>query len=132
MFTVTFALTVPHVITSAQGALFSLDRKTAIWKLSWLHAQTLTATTGPEAGGLVSSISPVQGDVRVAIAVGFIAIAVGFLLGMFLTWHGLLPRRQLAPVTPPSAAAPEPAPIAPPGALGGPPPDATPPTAPSS
>ena len=132
MFTVTFALTVPHVITSAQGALFSLDRKTAIWKLSWLHAQTLTATTGPEAGGLVSSISPVQGDVRVAIAVGFIAIAVGFLLGMFLTWRGLLPRRQLAPVTPPSAAAPEPAPIAPPGALGGPPPDATPPTAPSS
>ncbi len=132
MFTVTFALTVPHVITSAQGALFSLDRKTAIWKLNWLHAQTLTATTGPDAGGLVSSISPVQGDVRVAIAVGFIAIAVGFLLGMFLTWRGLLPRRQLAPVTPPSAAAPEPAPIAPPGALGGPPPDATPPTAPSS
>ena len=45
MFTVTFALTVPHAITSAPGALFSLDRKTATWKLSWLHAQTLTATT---------------------------------------------------------------------------------------
>ncbi len=132
MFTVTFALTVPHVITSAQGALFSLDRKTAIWKLSWLHAQTLTATTGSEAGGLVSSISPVQGDARVAIAVGFIAIAVGFLLGMFLTWRGLLPRRQLAPVMAPAAAAPEPAPIESPGAWQGPPPDATPPTAPPS
>src|SRR5256886_4267431 len=85
MLTITFALTVRHASTSAQGALFSLDRKTAIWKLNWLIAQTLTATTGPDAGGLVSSISPVQGDVRVAIAVGFIAIAVGFLLGMFLT-----------------------------------------------
>ncbi len=132
MFTVTFALTVPHVITSAQGALFSLDRKTAIWKLSWLHAQTLTATTGPEAGGLVSSISPVQGDIRVAIAVGFIAIAVGFLLGMFLTWRGRLPRRQLAPVTAPAAAAPDPAPIESPDAWQGPPPGATPPIAPSS
>src|SRR5256885_1215520 len=90
------------------GALFSLDRKTAIWKLSWLHAQTLTATTGPDAGGLVSSISPVQGDVRVAIAVGFIAIAVGFLLGMFLTWRGLLPLRQPATAVALSPAAPHP------------------------
>jgi hypothetical protein len=104
MFTVTFALTVPHVITSAPGALFSLDRKTALWKLSWLHAQTLTATTGPDAG-VVASVSPVSGDARLAIAVGFIAIAVGFLLGMFLTWRGLLPQRQPA-LAPAVAAAP--------------------------
>ena len=133
MFTVTFALTVPRVITSAQGALFSLDRKTAIWKLNWLHAQTLTATTGPDAGGLVSSISPVQGDVRVAIAVGFIAIAVGFLLGMFLTWRGLLPLRQPATAVALSAmapAAPQPAPTpeVPSIAWPGPPPEEPPPT----
>src|SRR2546428_10983237 len=134
MFTVTFALTVPRVITSAQGALFSLDRKTAIWKLNWLHAQTLTATTGPDAGGLVSSISPVQGDVRVAIAVGFIAIAVGFLLGMLLTWRGLLPLRQPATAVALSAAMaaaappPPPAPEAPSTAWPGPPPEEPPPT----
>jgi len=133
MFTVTFALTVPRVITSAQGALFSLDRKTAIWKLNWLHAQTLTATTGPDAGGLVSSISPVQGDVRVAIAVGFIAIAVGFLLGMFLTWRGLLPLRQPATAVAlsamaPAAPQPPPAPEAPSTAWPGPPPEEPPPT----
>jgi len=133
MFNVTFALTVPHTITSAPGALFSLDRKTAIWKLNWLHAQTLTATTGPDAG-LVSSISPVQGDVRVAIAVGFIAIAVGFLLGMFLTWRGLLPLRQTAPAVAlsaaiaPAAPQPPPTPEAPSIAWPGPPPEEPPPT----
>src|SRR5690242_2067423 len=35
IFTITFALSVPHAITSAPGALFTLDRKTAIWKLHW-------------------------------------------------------------------------------------------------
>src|SRR5207302_342856 len=34
VFVITFALTVPHVITSAPGALCTLDRKTAIWKLA--------------------------------------------------------------------------------------------------
>ena len=136
MFTVTFALTVPHVITSAPGAVFSLDRKTAIWKLSWLHAQTLTATAGPDAG-LVASVSPVQGDARLAIAVGFIAIAVGFLLGMFLTWRGLLPQRRpaLVPVAAPPAAPPAmpPAPSSEgPSAWPGPPPDAMPPSTPPS
>jgi len=133
MFNVTFALTVPHTITSAPGALFSLDRKTAIWKLNWLHAQTLTATTGPDAG-LVSSISPVQGDVRVAIAIGFIAVAVGFLLGMFLTWRGLLPLRQTAPAVAlsaamaPAAPQPPPTPEAPSTAWPGRPPEEPPPT----
>ena len=30
----TFSLTVPHEITSAPGALFTQDRKTAVWELS--------------------------------------------------------------------------------------------------
>jgi len=129
MFTVTFALTVPHVITSAPGALFSLDRKTAIWKLTWLHAQTLTATTGQDAG-LVSSITPVQGDARTAIIVGFIAIAVGFLLGMFLTWRGLLPLRRLAPAVVVAPPTPQPPPTAdlPSAAWPGPPTEEPPPT----
>ena len=133
MFTVTFALTVPHTITSAPGALFSLDRKTAIWKLSWLHAQTLTATSRPDSG-LVSSISPVQGDARIAIAVGFIAISVGFLLGMFLTWRGLLPRRRpaLAPALAARPVAPEPPLAESAGPWQGPPPGAAPPAAPVS
>jgi hypothetical protein len=95
IFTVTFALTVPQPIASADGALFSQDRKTAIWKLSWLHAQTLTATTSGQNTTLAASVSSGQ-DLRLAVAVGFIAIAVGFLLGMFLTWRGLLPRRTQA------------------------------------
>lgn len=83
IFSITFALTVPRVITSAPGALFSLDRKTAIWKLSWTKAQTLTATTGADTG-LVANVSPLQ-DARLVITVGFIAVVLGFLLGMFLT-----------------------------------------------
>jgi len=131
IFTVTFALTVPRTITSAPGALFSLDRKTAIWKLTWLHAQTLTATTGPDAG-LVSSISPVQGDARLAIAVGFIAIAVGFLLGMFLTWSGLLPMRRPMPAAAGPAMPAEPTPVESASHWQGPPPGAAPPSAPDS
>lgn len=92
IFTITFAITVPHVITSAPGALFTLDRKTAIWKLHWTRSETLTATTGPDAG-LVASVSPLQ-DWRLVIAAAFVAAGAGFLLGMFLTWRGLLPRRS--------------------------------------
>ena len=131
MFTVTFALTVPHVITSAPGALFSLDRKTAIWKLNWLRAQTLTATTGADTS-LVSSVAPVQGDARLAIVVGFIAIAAGFVLGMFLTWRGLLPIRRPAVAVATAPIAPAPAPVESAGPWQGPPPDAAPPTAPPS
>jgi hypothetical protein len=129
IFVITFSLTVPHVITSAPGALFTLDRKTAIWKLSWTKPQTLTATTGSDAG-LVASVSPLQ-DSRLIIAVGFIAIAVGFLLGILMARRGLLPR------APHPAAVPQPmgqamvqpvphmdAPVAWPG----PPPEAPPPT----
>ncbi|TMD96760.1 MAG: hypothetical protein E6I72_08615 [Chloroflexi bacterium] len=131
IFSITFALTVPHVITSAPGALFTLDRKTAIWKLHWTRSETLTATTGSDAG-LVANVTPLQ-DSRLLVAVGFFAIAAGFLLGMFLTWRGLLARRQ-----PAAAMASQPAPFAqppgpPPGtetpaAWPGPPPEAPPPT----
>jgi len=107
IFTVTFAVTVPGAITSADGALFSQDRKTAVWKLSWLHSQTLVATTGGEDAALAASVSPAQ-DARLVIAVGFIAIAVGFLLGMFLTWRGLLPRRVPSPSAGPPPETPQP------------------------
>jgi hypothetical protein len=138
IFTITFGITVPHVITSAPGALFTLDRKTAIWKLHWTHAETLTATTGQDVG-LVSSLSPAQQDPRLVAAVGFIAISVGFLLGMFLTWRGLLSRRPVAAQQVPVPAAVAPAPFAPPafeptayappppGEFPGPPPGAPPP-----
>lgn len=132
LFTITFALTVPHVITSAPGALFTIDRKTAIWKLNWTKSETLTATTGADAG-LVTSVSGAAGaqDGRLLAAVGFIAIAVGFLLGMFITWRGLLPRpRAVAAGVPidaegvaPSATPFEP----PPAAMSGPPPGTPPP-----
>ena len=131
IFVITFSLTVPHVITSAPGAVFTLDRKTAMWKLSWTKAQTLTATTGPDTGP-VAGVTALQ-DWRLLIAVGFIAIAVGFLLGMFTTWRGLLqrtPRLMAQPVgtiaaTPaaPDAPAPEASTSWP-----GPPRDAPPPT----
>ncbi len=104
-YTLTFALTVPRTIMSADGALFSQDRKTAIWKLSWLHSQTLVATTGGQDVALAAGVSPLQ-DARLVIAVGFVAIAAGFLLGMFLTWRGILPRR--APAPPASAETPQP------------------------
>lgn len=130
IFVITFALTVPHEITSAPGAVFTLDRKTAMWKLSWTKAQTLTATTGPDTG-LAAGVSSAP-DFRLVIAVGFIAIAVGFLLGMLLTWRGVLgqhmrPAAQAAPSAagPPLAGPPPPAePIAWPG----PPAEAPPPT----
>jgi len=117
IFTVTFALTVPQPITAADGALFSQDHKTAVWKLSWLHAQTLTAMTGGQATALTANVSPAQ-DLKLVLAVGFLAIAVGFVGGIFLTWRGLLPRRQPVAATspPPSdpAAAPPPPPETPP------------------
>jgi hypothetical protein len=127
MFSITFALSVPHVITSAPNALFTLDRKTAIWKLSMTKAQTLTATTGSDAG-LVASVSPLQ-DSRLVIAVGFIAIAVGFLIGMALTWRTLRrPVPQAAEHVAVAPSAPESRPVEPPAAWPGPPPGAPPPS----
>ena len=100
IFTLTFAITVPHVITSAPGALFTLDRKTAIWKLHWTRSETLTATTGQDAG-LVASLTPGE-DWRLLIAIAFIAVAAGFLLGMVISWRGLRLRPQPASGAPPT------------------------------
>jgi hypothetical protein len=100
IFVITFSLTVPREITSAPGALFTLDRKTAIWKLSWTKTQTLTATTG-EDSGLVATVVPAARDSRQVIAVGLVAILIAFLLGMLMPWRKLRRMaRQPAPVTP--------------------------------
>lgn len=131
LFTITFALTVPHVITSAPGALFTIDRKTAIWKLNWTKSESLTATTGADAGLVASVTGGAAQDPRLLVAVGFVAIAVGFLAGMFITWRGLLPRPSTAPVAVPVAIDRPPSPEAPfetpPSGLSGPPPGAPPP-----
>ena len=50
-------------------------------------------TTGGETAALTANVSPAQ-DLRLVLVVGFLAIAVGFVGGIFLTWRGLLPRRQ--------------------------------------
>lgn len=130
IFTITFAITVPHAITSAPGALFTFDHKTAIWKLHWTKPETLTATTSGAADvGLVANVSPAP-DMRLVVAAGFVAVGLGFLLGMLVTWRGLLRRRIPAvAVAQPAAVAPA-APIAPPPDVQwpGPPPGAPPPT----
>ena len=130
IFVITFSLTVPQVITSAPGALFTLDRKTAIWKLSWTKAQTLTATTGPEVG-LVANVAPVGTDSRLVIAVGFVAVALGFLFGALIPWRSM---RRAVPQTAGEAATveavvPEPQAVESPGSWPGPPPEAPPPAA---
>jgi len=127
IFTITFALTLPHEITSAPGALFTLDRKTAIWKLNWTKAETFTATTGPQLAGF--SAAGVQGpSTGVTVGVGLVAIAVGFLLGIVQPWRRLLtPAVAAAPVQvtqPPAVFEPPPGP---PGSFSGPPPGAPPP-----
>ena len=126
IFVINFALTVPHAITSAPGALFTLDRKTAIWKLSLTSPLTLTATTGPDAG-VVASVSPLQ-DARLVVAVGFVALGAGFLLGMFLTWRGLLRPRPTVALQPVPVAPPSPPSPAEPVAWPGPPSEAPPPS----
>ena len=140
IFTITFSLTVPHEITSAPGALFTLDRKTAIWKLSMTQSQTVTATTGPSVGlvGLVANGAQGQGP-AIVIGVALVGIVVGFILGTFLPWRRL--RSSPMPVTgpalePPGFASPgAPPTMEPPstglqGAWQGPPPGMPPPPMP--
>ena len=113
VFTVTFALTVPHEISSAPGALFTHDRKTAIWKLSWTKAETLTATTGPGLAlpGLVSNTGSGP-SLFLLIALGLAAIAFGFVIGQVAPWRRLgAPAREQA--TSPGTAPPD---VAPPAA----------------
>jgi hypothetical protein len=137
MFTVTFSLTVPNEITSAPGALFTLDRKTATWKLAWLKAETLTATTGPSVAltGVVAGGANGQSPV-LPIGVGIAAIIVGFALGRFLPSRtnrrsavpamgpAMEPTGPAPPVAPPAW---QPPPVQTPGAWPGPPPGMPPP-----
>ena len=129
IFTITFALTLPHEITSAPGALFTLDRKTAIWKVNWTKAETFTATTGPQLAGF--SATGVQSpSTGVTVGVGVVAIAVGFLLGAVQPWRRrLTPAVAAAPVTVPQAPVVFDPPPGPPGSFSGPPPGAPPPPA---
>jgi hypothetical protein len=100
IFTITFSLTVPHDITSAPGALFTQDRRTAIWKVSFSQAQTLTATTGPAVAltGYTSSGGSGQG-IAVLIGAVLVAIVLGFFLGVITPWR-LNRRAALTPVAP--------------------------------
>ncbi len=123
LITITFALTVQHEIISADGALFTQDRKTAIWKLSLTAPQTLTATTGPSSTGAIGLAANSTGGVGTAVLVGVVLVAVGlgFLGGLVVGW----PRSHLhaapAPVTaasPPSMMAGPPADLPPPATTG--------------
>jgi hypothetical protein len=102
IFTVTFSLTVPHVITSAPGALFTLDRKTAIWKLSLTKSETLTATTGSDTGlalaGSNGSGNGASGTSPILLlGVALVAIVAGFLIGMFAPLRRPSPSLMPAP-----------------------------------
>ena len=102
IFTITFSLSVPHEITSAPGAVFTLDRKTAIWKLDWTKGETLTATTGRDTG-LVAAVTPAT-DSRLTVVVGVIAVAIGIVLGLLMPWRRIPPAPAPAPVeTPPES-----------------------------
>ena len=125
IFSVTFALTLPHEISSAPGALFTLDRKTAIWKVNWTKAETFTATSDAQLAGFSTAAAPGP-NVGITVGVGLVAIAVGFLLGVVQPW-----RRRPTPVMAPAAAPVMPPvfemPPPPPGSFSGPPPGAPPP-----
>jgi hypothetical protein len=106
VFTITFSVTVPHEITSAPGALFTHDRKTAIWKLAWTKPQTLTATTGPDLAlsGFVSNAGSGTSPVLL-IALALAAIAMGFVLGQVAPWR-LLRAPAVVPAPQPATAPP--------------------------
>ena len=129
LFTITFTLTVPHEMTSASGALFTFDRKTAVWKMSLTAPQTLTATTGGSTSLTANSVGGT--NPALLLGVGLVAIAIGFLLGMFTPVRRLLTPAASHPpmMTPPPAVQPiaEPAP----NAWGGPPPNTPPPAPPA-
>jgi hypothetical protein len=102
IFTITFALTVPHEITAAPGALFTHDRKTAIWKLAWTKSETLTATAGPGVAlaGFVSNAGSGPSP-AILIALALAAIAIGFVLGQVAPWR-LLHGQTVAPAVAPA------------------------------
>ncbi len=131
---VTFSLTVPHEITSAPGALFTQDRKTAVWELSMSQAQTLTATTGSSAAlaGFASNVPPGQSSAFL-IGVGLVAIALGFLLAKVTPWLFVRGPAVVPAAAPVPAPGPSPWPAGEPpaaeplsSALPGPPPEMPP------
>ena len=136
---ITFSLTVPHEITSAPDALFTHDRKTAVWELSLTQAQTLTATTNSTttlAG--FSANAPSGQSSAFLIGVGLVAVALGFALAKVMPW--LFVRGPVVvPATAPAAAPAEvpwpagepPAAEPPAGAFTGPPPEMPPPPNPA-
>jgi hypothetical protein len=135
---ITFSLTVPNEITSAPEALFTHDRKTAIWTLSMSQAQTLTATTSSTttlAG--FSANAPSGQSSALLIGVGLVAVAIGFGLAKVTPWlfvRGPVVVPATAPAAPADAAWPAGGPLAaepPAGALAGPPPDMPPPPNPT-
>jgi hypothetical protein len=117
VFTITFSLTVPNVITSAPGAVFTLDRKTAIWKLSWTKSETLTATTGSDTG-LVAAVTPAGKPLSTAVVgltAGVLGIVLGIVLGMLMPWRRMRPAPAPVPAEPraaepPTVTQPEPPP----------------------
>jgi hypothetical protein len=136
---ITFSLTVPHEITSAPDALFTQDRKTAVWELSLTQAQTLTATTSSTTtlAGFSANAPPGQSSAFL-IGVGLVAVALGFALARVMPW--LFVRGPVVvPATAPAAAPAEvpwpaggpPAAESPTGAFTGPPPDMPPPANPA-
>jgi hypothetical protein len=130
LFTVTFALTVPQDIISANNALFTQDRKTAIWKLSLVAPQTLTATTGPSStGGIGLTANNTAGGVGTAVLVGVVLVAVGlgFLGGLVVGWSRSHLRLAPAPVAAAPVAPAQVTPASPPSMMAGPPSDLPPP-----
>jgi hypothetical protein len=124
LITVTFALTLPHEIISADGALFTQDRKTAIWKLSLVAPQTLTATTGPSStAGFGLTANNTAGGVGTAVLVGVVLVAVGlgFMGGLVVGWsrsHLHVAPAPIAAASPPSMMAGPPADLPPPATTG--------------
>jgi hypothetical protein len=132
---ITFSLTVPHEITSAPGALFTQDRKTAVWDLSLTDGQTLTATTGPSTtlAGFASNAPSGQSSAFL-IGVGLAAIALGFVLAKITPWlfvRGPAVVPAAAPVDLAWPAGAPPAEVPPPSGFQGPPPEMPPPPNPA-
>jgi hypothetical protein len=136
---ITFSLTVPHEITSAPDALFTQDRKTAVWELSLTQAQALTATTSSTAtlAGF-SANAPSGQSSALLIGIGLVAVALGFALAKVTPWlfvRGPVVVPATAPALPPSdvawPSAGPPAAEPPAGHLVGPPPEMPPPPNPA-
>jgi hypothetical protein len=133
---VTFSLTVPHEITSAPDALFTQDRRTAIWELSLTQAQTLTATTSSSTtlAGFASNAPSGQSS-AILIGVGLVAVALGFLFAKITPWlfvrgPAVVPAAAPADLQWPAGSPPAAEPPA--SVMQGPPPEMPPPPNPAA